>query len=151
MIDPQRSLIRPGGNFGRGRIGARPECSLKIIWQGITSQQCRDFAAYRNRQRVAGKGGGVDSLPLRLRRHREYLRRPQNLPEPLVLREVKCLAAAIVNMRNEHRPAVGYAKFVSRKRREAPRVHVAFVIEKISRVERSIAHKLEQASMHLIA
>ena len=151
MIEPERSLIRSGDNFGRGGVGACAECSLRIVRQRITGQQRRNFAADRNGQGIAAKSCRVDSLPLRLSRHGEYLRCPQNLPESLIFREIKCLAPAIVNMRNEDRTAVGDSEFIARERRKAPRVQIVLVVKEISRVECRIAHKLKQTSVHLIA
>src|SRR5260370_24481714 len=155
MVQPQRTLIRPGGDFGRCGKGARPECAKRIIRQRITGQQRRDLAADWNGQRIhtnriLGKSHDVDTLPLRLSWHGEHLRCPQNVPEPLIFREIKCLSAAIVNMRYEDRAAVGHPEFIARKRRKTPLVQVALVVKEISRIERRIAHKLEQAAVYLI-
>ncbi len=54
-------------------------------------------------------------------------------------------------MRNEDRAAVGHPEFIARKRRKTPRVQIALVVKEISRIERRIAHKLEQAAVYLIA
>src|SRR5258708_3292485 len=83
MIEPERSLIRSGDNFGGLREGARAVGAVGIVRQRITGEQRRDAAADGNGQRIPGKCGGVDALPLRGRRHREYLRGPENLPEAL--------------------------------------------------------------------
>src|SRR5260370_23930729 len=115
----------------------------------MDDQQGRDLAADRNSQRIAAKGCRVGTLPLRLSWHGEHLSCPQNLPKALILREIKCLAAAIVNMRNEDRAAVGHPEFIARKRRKTPRVQVALVVKEISRVERRIAHKLDRKSTRL--
>ena len=73
------------------------------------------------------------------------------MPEALILREIKCLAAAIVNSRKDDRAAVGHAEFIAGKRRETPSVYIALAVKEISRVEGGIANKFEQAPMHLIA
>src|SRR5260370_26285002 len=53
-------------------------------------------------------------------------------------------------MRNEDWAAVSHPEFIARKRRKTPRVQVALVVKEISRIERCIAHKLEQAAVYLI-
>src|SRR6266403_6119052 len=118
MIKAERSLIRSGDNFGRCGVGARTVSAIGIVREGIASKQRCDAAADGNSQSIAGKCGGVDALPLRDGRHREYLRGPENLPEALILREVKCLATAIINSREEDGAAVGDAEFVTGIRRE---------------------------------
>src|ERR1700674_3993792 len=118
MIDPERSLIRSGGNFGGSRVGARAVSAIGIVRQRIAGEQGRDSAADGNGQRIAGKCGGVDSLPLRDGRHREYLCGTENLTEALLLREIKCFASAIINSREDHGAAVGDTEFIAGKRRE---------------------------------
>ena len=113
MIEPERSLIRIGDNFGRCGIRARAVRAVRIVRQRIAGEKGRDAAVDRNGQGIAGsqliarKSGGVNSLPLRQSRHGEYLRGPENLPEALVFGEIKCLAAAIVDEGKEDRAAVG--------------------------------------------
>src|SRR5258708_4366383 len=46
---------------------------------------------------------------------------PENLPEALILREIKCLAAAIVEARNEDRAAARH--FISRRDRKSTRLN----------------------------
>src|SRR6202040_586661 len=92
----------------------------------------------------------IDALPLRNGRNRKHLRRPQYLPEALILAEIKSLAAAIVDSWNDHWTAVGSSKFVANKRRNAARIDIAFVIKEISRIKRGVANKCESAAMHLI-
>jgi len=53
-----------------------------------------------------GKSSGIDSLPFCESRHRNTCVVPR-LAGALILREIKCLAAAIVNSRKDHRTAVG--------------------------------------------
>src|SRR5260370_11196501 len=107
MIEPERSLIRIGHNFGRCGIRARAVCAVRIVRPRIAGEKGRDAAVDRNGQRIAGKSGGVDTLPFRESQHGKYLSSPENLPEALILREIKCRAAAIVDARKEDRAAVG--------------------------------------------
>ena len=113
MIEPQRSLVRACNDLGRCGKGARAVSAVRIVRQRIAGEQGHDAAVDRNGQRIggskliAGKRGGVDSLPLRLRGNREHLRGSENLPEALILREIKCLATAIVDSRKVDRAAVG--------------------------------------------
>src|SRR6266849_2689439 len=156
MIEAERSLIRSGDNFGGCGEGARAVSPVRIIRQGVAGEQRRDAAADGNgqrihRNRILGKSHDVDSLPLGLSRHREYLCGSKNLPEALILREIKCLATAIVNSRKDDRAAVGDAEFIAGKRRETARAQIALVVEVISRVEGCIADKFEKAAMDLIA
>ena len=75
---------------------------------------------------------------------------PKNLPEALILAEIICFAAAVVDLWQHHRAAVGHAEFVARKWRNAPRVQVVAVIKKITRIERRVAHEFECAAVHLL-
>src|SRR5216684_7061179 len=151
MIEPERSLIRSGDNFGGLREGARTVSAVGIVRQRIAGEQRRDAAADGNGQRIAGKCGGVDALPLRRGRHREYLRGPENLPEALIFREIKCYPSDIIDSREDDRPAVGDTEFIAGKRWETASVQIALVVKIISRVEGRIADKLEEAAMDLIA
>src|SRR6266403_741396 len=151
MIEAERSLIRSGDNFGRSSEGARAISAVRIIRQGIACEQGRDLVANGNGQCIAGECSCVDSLPLGLSRHREYLRGSKNLPEALILREIKCFAAAIVNSRKHDRAAVGDAEFIAGKRRETTSAQIALVVEIISRIEGRIADKFEKAAVDLIA
>src|SRR6266850_3248044 len=151
MIEPERSLICSGDNFGRCGEGARAVSAARSVWQRIAGEQRRDAAADGNGEGIAGKCGGVHSLPLRGGRHRENLRGPENLPEALILREIKCFASAIINSREDDGTAVGDAEFIARKRRETASVQIALVVKKIPRVEGRIADKFEEAAVDLIA
>src|SRR6267142_2940249 len=156
MIEPERSLIRSGNNLGRCGVGARAVSAIRIVGQGIAGEQRRDAAADGNgqrihRNRILGKSHDVDSLPLGLSRHREYLCGSMNLPEALILREIKCLATAIVNSRKDDRAAVGDTEFIAGKRRETGSAQIAPVVKIIPRVEGWIADKFEEAAMDLIA
>ena len=156
MVESQRGLIRSVGDFGRCGKGARAVSAVRIVRQWIAGEQRRDAVVDWNgqrihRNRVSGKSHDVDSLPLRLSRHGKYLRGSENLPEALILREIKCLAAAIVDARKEDRAAVGHAELIACKRRETPSVQIALVVKEISRVEGRIADKFEQAAVDLIA
>src|SRR6266404_8514215 len=151
MIKPERSLIRSGDNFGRCGVGARTVSAIRIVREGIASKQRCDAAADGNSQSIAGKCGGVDALPLRDGRNREYLGGPENLSEALILREIKCLTTSIVNSWKDDGAAVGETEFIAGKRRETASAQIALVVKVISCVERRIADKFEKAAMDLIA
>src|SRR6266436_532161 len=151
MIKPERSLIRSGDNFGRCGVGARTVSAIRIVREGIASKQRCDAAADGNSQSIAGKCGGVDALPLRDGRNREYLGGPENLPEALILREIKCLTTSIVNSWKDNGATVGETEFIAGKRRETASAQIALVVKVISCVERRIADKFEKAAMDLIA
>src|SRR6266850_3845096 len=151
MIKPERSLIRSGDNFGRCGVGARTVSAIRIVREGIASKQRCDAAADGNGQSIAGKCRGVDSLPLRDGRNREYLRGPENLPEALILREIKCLVTAIVNSRKHDGAAASETELIAGKRRETASAQIALVVKVVSRVERRIADKFEKAAVDLVA
>ena len=156
MIDAHGKLVGVRGDLGRSGIRARSVRSLRLVGQGISGQDTRNRRTHRHSQRIAGsrrsagKGRCVDSLPLRRRGHGEYLRRPEHLPESLILREIKCFASAVINMWQKKRPAVGHSKFVARKRRNPPPFHGTLVIEIIARIKRRVADKFKRAAVHIV-
>src|SRR5260370_27616415 len=62
---------------------------------------------------------------------REILAWSRELAEALILREIKCLAAAIVDARKEDRSAVGHAELIACKRRENPNVQIPLLVKAI--------------------
>src|SRR6267142_441471 len=147
MIKPERSLIRSGDNLGRWGVGAHTVSAIRIVREGIASKQRCDAAADGNGQSIAGRCGGIDALPIRDGRNREYLRGPENLPEALILGEIKCFAAAIGKSRKHDGAAVGDAEFIAGKRRETASAQIAFVVKVISRIKGCIADKFEKAAV----
>ena len=109
-----------------------------------------DGRVHRHRQRVAGKSEGVDSLALGCGGDGKDLRRAQHLPKALILAKIKRAVAAVVNLRNHDRAAVGKAEFIAHKRRNAALVGDALVIKIIARVEGGIAGEFEEAAVHLV-
>src|SRR5882757_9718557 len=150
MIDAHRKLIGAGGDLGGRRIGARAKGSLWFIGERIPRQHGGYRRIYGNRQRVAGKCSGIDSLPFGERWHREYLRSAQHLPEALILAKIKCLAAPIVKPGNHQRSAIGRAKLVANEWRNPARVESVLVVEEIPCVERRVAQEFKGAAVHLI-
>src|SRR6185437_628375 len=71
----------------------------------------------------------------------------QNLAEALVLHEIKSALAAIIDIRNKNRPAIGETKLIAPERRNSSRVGGRRMIEVIARVEGGIADKLEDRSV----
>src|SRR5262249_30462719 len=73
-----------------------------------------------------------------------------HLAEALILTEEKCLAAAVVEMREHDRPADGHAELVAREWRNAARIEIVFVIEEIASVEGGVADKFKGTAMNLV-
>src|SRR5271157_2994511 len=155
MIHAHGELVGVGDNLRRGGIGSRTQRASGLVRKWITGKERRNGRAHGNRQSVAGRSGGggisggVDTVAFRDSGHGEDLRGAEDLPETLILSEVKSAVPTVVDAGDYHRPAAGNAKLVAREWREAPRINGAGVIKIIARVERRIAHKFKSASMDL--
>src|SRR6185503_8616203 len=82
--------------------------------------------------------------PLISRRHRHHLRRPQHLPESLVLHEIETALPAVINMRHKHRSAIREPKLISPEWRNPPRIGGRWMIEIVPRIKRRVPHELEK-------
>src|SRR5208337_5498236 len=149
MIHAHGELVGVGDNLRRGGISSRAERAVGLIRKGVASQKRRNGRVHGDRQSVVGESRSVDAVSFRGGGHGEDLRRAEDLPETLILSEVKGVVPAVVDAGEYHRPAVGNAKFVACEWRDAPRINIARMIEIIPRVKRRIAHKLKSATVDL--
>ena len=74
---------------------------------------------------------------------RHHLRGAQHLAKALVLAEVEGLASAVIEVRKDHRPAIGKAELVAAEGRNAAGRRRRRMIEVVARVEGRVAHKLK--------
>src|SRR5262249_9374813 len=118
--------------------------------QRICGEYWNHSRTYWNRQAVPGESGRIDALPLGRGWHRKNLSCAQYLTETLVFTEVERLVATVVEARQDDRPSVGEPKFIADKRRDPAVRDGRGWVEVISRVESSVADKLENAPMDLI-
>ena len=79
--------------------------------------------------------------------HRHHLRGSQHLPEALVLREVEGSLAAVIDVGNEDRAAIGESELVAAERRNSSRVRRGGMVEVVARVEGGVAHEFEERAV----
>src|SRR5215469_17921038 len=150
MIHAHGKLIGNRRHLGGCGIGSSSERAVGGIRQRISREHSSHSRTYRDRQGIAGKSAGIDSLPLGRGWHRKNLSCSQHLPETLVLTKVESLVATVVEAGQDDRPSVREPKFITNKGRDSALHDGRGGVEVVARIESSVADKLENASMNLI-
>ena len=148
MIDADGKLIAPRYHLRRRGIGSCSKGPRRIVGQRIRVQYRHNRGTHRDRQRVSGKTGGVDPLPLGCGWNRKHLGGTEHLAKSLIFPKIKCAAAPIVNVWKKNRAAVGETEFIPNKWRNAPAVQ-SNVIEVVARIESRIADKFKNAARQI--
>ena len=142
-------LIRAGGIVGQ-RIARQDRCNERIYRdrQGVTAgfvsaivgiSDCIADVTGANTTRISG-------LPV-CRGQGHHLRGAQHLAKSLVLGDIEGALAAIVEMGDVDRAAVGETKLIAAKGRNAAGIGDGGVVKVVARIEGGVAHKLENRSM----
>ena len=122
MIEAHGKLVRIGHHRRGTGVGVDSVGAERIVGQRVAREYARYARIDRDRQHIAGKGGGVQAGAFLLRGHGKYLGRAQHLAKALVLAKVKGLAGAVVDAVKDDRAAIGEAKLVAAEGRKPARV-----------------------------
>ena len=150
VIHANGELIGHGLDLRRGRVGPGAVGSLGIVGQGIAGQDGGNPRIHGHMEYVARESCAVEAPALFGRRHRQHLRGPENLAEPLVLAEVVGAVPAIVKARNHNRPSVSESEFVPVETRNTPRLGDRPAVKEIPRVESGVADEFEHAAVQIV-
>ncbi len=122
IVQANRKLISIGRYLRGGRVGIHTKCTLREVRQRITGKDIgnRRFDGYG--KRIAGKSRRINPDSLLLGRNGEHLSCAEDLTEALILRVVKQLSSAVVNVRDKNRTTIGKSELVPLERRNAARI-----------------------------
>src|SRR6185503_10300054 len=71
----------------------------------------------------------------------------KNLPESLVLHEIKSAIVALIDVRNKNRATVGETKLIASKRRDPTGIGGRWVVKVIACVKSRVAHEFEDRTV----
>jgi hypothetical protein len=137
--------------FGRGGVGVQAIGTGWIVGQRIAGEDASDCGIGSDDEDVAGEGAGVEAIAFELSGDRQDLGGAEHLAKALVLAEVKGLAAAVVDVRDDDRAAVGEAEFVAAKWRDSSGIGDGGVVEVVAGVERGVPQELEDRAVKAAA
>src|SRR5450631_1427301 len=123
----------------------------RVVGQRIAVDVRRNRSIHRHVEDIARVGGRVQSGALIRCRHGQDLSGSQILSEALIFTEIEGLAAAVIDVRNNYRAAIGKAEFISLKGWNATGIFRVGVIEVVASVEGGVANELEQRAMEAAA
>ena len=150
MVEADGELVGARADFGGSGVGARAVGTLRFVGKRILREDRLNRGIHGNRERVAGKCSGINSLPFHCGGDGKNLCCPEDLAESLVFGEIQGAIATVVNFGEDDWAAIGETKFVANERRNARLIGDAFVIEKIAGIERRVTEKLEHATVDIV-
>ena len=150
VVEADGELVRIGGHLGSRRIGARAVRAGNIVGAGVACKDSGDRGVDGNGEGVGaavGVSDGVDAGALCGGGHGHHLGGAEHLAEALVLREVEGALAAVEDVREIDRAAVGEAELVAAEGRNAAGIGGRGVVKVVARVEGGVAHELEEGAV----